>query len=195
MARSLVQEREILRRFTPWKRTQECVDVSGVLVRQDIDGISRHVVRCLAQKRDERFNRQLQFRKRWCRIVHCAALSGAAVALKTTIREIDALSVGRGRLIRLGEVSEAVRPDAAHGRGWRGPGVLSPIIIVGMYVRRAISCRLPQPAHWGCGEPTRRCQRSTPTEMLRPISWAIVAVCANSFANAGSFATPSCALP
>jgi hypothetical protein len=42
---------------------------------------------------------------------------------------------------------------------------------------------------------TPRCQRSTLTVMLRPISSAMVAVCANSFANAGSFANPSCALP
>jgi hypothetical protein len=36
-------------------------------------------------------------------------------------------------------------------------------------------------------------QRSMPTVILRPISWAMVAVCANSLAKVGSFAKPSCA--
>ena len=44
-------------------------------------------------------------------------------------------------------------------------------------------------------EASRRCQRSTPTLMLRPVSSAKVAVCAYSFANSGSFATFSCVLP
>src|ERR1035437_7578843 len=39
------------------------------------------------------------------------------------------------------------------------------------------------------------CQRSMPTVMLRPITWPIFAVFASNFAQAGSFAIPSCALP
>ena len=39
------------------------------------------------------------------------------------------------------------------------------------------------------------CQRSVPTVMLRPITWPIFAVFAITFAQAGSFAIASCALP
>ena len=39
------------------------------------------------------------------------------------------------------------------------------------------------------------CQRSMPTVMLRPMIWPFFAVSASNFAQAGSFAIPSCALP
>src|SRR5665811_1092120 len=91
---SLVQKRKVFCRLTPRKRAQKGINVGRLFVRQDSRRVGWHVVRSVAQIGQERFDRHLHLCDRRCWIVHSATLSGAAVTCKTSVSEIDALSVG-----------------------------------------------------------------------------------------------------
>lgn len=120
---------------------------------------------------------------------------------RPSVNASTAATVGRGH------------GDLSHGRGWHGLGATAESSFIGVRpfgLDLTLLVELDQvnrgsiaahPNDQGClpqvglREASGRRQRSTPTEMLRPVSWAMVGILAISLTNAGSLAIPSCTLP